>query len=132
MALSILIMTDENLVKIYYDRLMETEQPGPVLASFFSALLSIPVAKTHIIMFSKFSKVYGRLSTLLSILDVYTLENLDTSKNLYPIFSYFLKKRFEQSISADAQDLSSLAKSNQKLLARRAFDFEKIRSPFNE
>lgn len=125
-------MEHENLVDIFYEKLADAKNPGTVLATFFSMLMNIEVTRNHIIMFNKFVKAYGKYSTFMSILDVFAVESVNLSASLYPLFSYFLKKRFELSLSGEAVDLTSYANERARQIEGRHIDLDQIRSPFNE
>ena len=123
-------MVDENLVSLYYEKLGGAKSPGAVLATFFSSLFGIQPTRTHIVMFQKLSKAYGRSAVFLSILDVYGMENVNLNKSLYPIFSYFLKKRFEHSRVDRGVDLNLEYESRLSKLQEKELDT--VRGPFDE
>ena len=96
----------ENLLELYWEKLeKDPTRPGNIITRFYSELFNLPTNRSHIIMFNRLIRLYGRYITFYSVLDLTTKRHL-THKNLFPLLSTICKGRFER-----AHPHSSMPKS---------------------
>lgn len=88
----------ENISDLYYERISNTTNPGPVLARFMGELTNRSITKSHVIMMNKFVRNYGRFLVFFAVLDLADVQNL--GDNLYPLLSAICKRRFERKHSS--------------------------------
>lgn len=100
----------ENLADYYYSQLGETTNPGVLLANMYSRIFDVGLERRHYIMFNKLVRLYGRFNTYFAILSVAELENVDHNQYLLPLFTSFIKKRYEK--RTDIANIESLNTTN--------------------
>lgn len=125
-------MTDvtENSAEFYYEKLVNSTNPGLVLAQFFGNVFNRQISRTDVILFNRLLKIYGRFVVYFTILDLTSMTDLDFSKDLYGIFSYFAKKRLDQKygiVMVESNDLNKVALSWGKAIEKQKK--EKINIP---
>lgn len=119
----------ENISEFYYERLQTTTNPGLELARMFGSVFERDVGKSELILFNRLLRLYSRFTLYFAILDLASMKDLDFN-NLFPIISYFCKKRLEQRQNSPLISFESLEKNvlalekmvrrqeKQKLIAR--------------
>lgn len=88
-------MDKENLVDIYYEKLGSQGSPNVTLARFYEELFYLPFSRANLVMFGRLVKVYGRYIPFFAILDLYSYEGADLSKEMFGLLSYYCKRRVE-------------------------------------
>jgi hypothetical protein len=111
----------ENSAEFYYEKLVNSTNPGLVLAQFFGNIFDRPISRVEVILFNRLLKVYGRFVVYFSILDLTSMTDLDFN-NLYGILSYFAKKRLDQKygiVLVENNDLNKFASSIAKQIEKQ-------------
>jgi hypothetical protein len=116
-------MTDfsENVADLYYERLSSSTNPGLVLAQFFGNVFDRRITRNEVILFNRLLKIYGRFVVYFSILDMSSMTEINFD-SLYPLLSYFAKKRLDQKygiVLVESQDLNKVALSLEKQIEKQ-------------
>jgi hypothetical protein len=111
----------ENSADLYYERLSNSTNPGLVLAQFFGNVFDRTISRSEVILFNRLLKIYGRFIVYFTILDMSSMSELNFD-NLYPLLSYFAKKRLDQKygiIMVESQNLDKLANTYEKAIEKQ-------------
>lgn len=112
---------EENIVDLYYEKLHSTTNPGLVLAQFFGSVFDRTITRSEIILFNRLLKVYGRFIVFFTVLDMSSMNDINFD-SLYPLLSYFAKKRLDQKfgvVMMESQDLNKVANSLEKQIEKQ-------------
>lgn len=113
---------NENTSEFYYERLTSSTNPGLVLAQFYGNTFSREITKSEIIIFNKLLRLYGRFVVYFSILDMSSMSDINF-ENIFPLLSFFCKKRLEQKYGitlVEGQDLNKVATNIEKQIEKQA------------
>lgn len=84
----------ENSTEFYYEKLKSDNNPGAILAAFYSSLYDIQTTKSEIMMCNRLIKIFGRFTVFFSILDMAgTYPN--RPEVVYPLLYTICKRKFE-------------------------------------
>lgn len=111
----------ENSAEFYYERLSTSTNPGLILAQFFGNTFDRSVGRADIMVFNRLLKLYGRFTVYFSILDMSSMSDVNFD-NIYPLLSYFCKKRLDQKygvIVMENQNLDKVAQSVAKQIEKQ-------------
>lgn len=118
----------ENIAEEFYAKLTDNNNPGLLLATFFSIMFNEDLKVDNIKLFNRLIKIYGRESVFFSILDCTGVRDF-TVNDPFGIISYFCKKRLQNKKDAEKiLDVSKIEKDIDKLkkMKRR----KKLENPF--
>lgn len=112
----------DSLTDIYYSKIMETDKPIPLLASFCFQVLNINLSNPKVYgIIGKLYNLYGSKRVFFSILDCADMPDVDFNDtvSLTKLLSYFCKKRLEASLNFNKENsLQGMVDNYRKILSR--------------
>jgi len=89
---------NESLSKLYYDKLISTENKIPVLVNFLKDILEIRELPENIYrIFAKLYRIYGAELVYFAILDCSDMDGINI-EGIDRLISYFSKKRLGETL----------------------------------
>jgi len=92
---------EESIVDQYISILETSSNKNAVLVSFASKVLGIDAGTETFKMIGSLINKYGANRVFLAILEASDMQNLDTTKNMYQLLSYFCRKNVDKDINAN-------------------------------
>ena len=87
---------EENLYEVYRNKLAEDDKPELTLAEMYRDLFNRPFADSDALMFKKLVRVYGRINIFNSLIDMYSVPDINFS-SINRLITYFARKNAEES-----------------------------------
>ena len=103
----------ENLLELFYKKVMNSEKPAFVINEFYSKLFNLEITTENSILFAKLINVFGRERVFFAVMDLTTISNL-RHENIYPLLYAICKNNFVEQYDYDSPDLSSLIEEIKK------------------
>lgn len=124
----------EGLAELAYSKLRISENPGLILAQFYSAITGIPVGRSELIGFNRLLKTFGRSMIFFAIIDISRIKS-------FPEFPYGLlhkvcKDRLEATLHTELTSASSdnldrrIEQAYKEIIKVKKIDPEKYSSKF--
>jgi hypothetical protein len=96
----------ENLIDSFYEVIMNEPNPGSNVTKFYCSLFDQKFDVKLLKMFNKFIKLYGREIVFGSVIDVFSVNEVDHT-NIFPLVRYFCVKRYDaKKLQIASKDLS--------------------------
>jgi len=99
----------ENVIGHYLSLLEEDTNPGLLLTKFYCEIFELPFSVTHIKMFNRLVKLYGRKTVFSSIVEISSNSDLNHT-NIVGLLTYVCKKQLEKREVVPPNSLVDLVK----------------------